>query len=291
MTVAFKELAGSPIEVFGIEGIKAERRLLCAYEDRYTVVTALLGDGGEFGGNPQCFYPNCGLARAIRVRIEPFEKKPDDQGAFDDLTADLNGYSGQFVELVVGYEALGLAGHPPHLPAPEQGTFLTYRMDFGGEYVALPGQSLQWQSDATLPVPPEAVPTLRVPIIEHHVTWQRVINPPWDAIRACVGSVNAASFLGAAAETLLFDGAKADRQFTGLDDLQEPQFGWRITYVFREKTIRVLDAANDQATYGWNHCYCSVPLPSAGWDRLVDSQGNAFYRTADFSPLFQFAAV
>jgi hypothetical protein len=53
----------------------------------------------------------------------------------------------------------------------------------------------------------------------------------------------------------------------------------------------VLDAANDQATYGWNHCYCSVPLPSAGWDRLVDSQGNAFYRTADFSPLFQFAAV
>ena len=189
---------------------------------------------------------------------------------------------------MVIYEVMG-PGSNCNLPSVTAGTVLSYRMDFGGEYVAIPSQSLSWQSDATLPVPAEAVPTVRVPITEHHVIWHRVLNPPWAAIRACVGAVNADVFLGAAAETLLFDGAKVDQQFAGLDDNDQPQFGWRLTYVFREKTIKVLDDPS-AASYGWNHSYRSLPPPSAAWDRLLDANGDTLYGTADFSTLFQFAA-
>ncbi len=290
MTVLFKELAGSPTETYGPEGMAAQRRLLCAYEDRLSVVAALLGTANASDGPWQAQYPGHPGVMATRVRVEPFEKKPDDQGAFLDLTADLNSYSNQFAQVVVSYELIDGGGYPK-MPGAQPGTILTYRMDFAGEYLTLPGQSLQWQSDATLPVPPDAVPTLRIPIVEHQLTWRHVIDPPWDAIRDCAGTVNNALFMGAAAETVLFDGARADREFVGLDDFQQPQFGWRITYVFREKAIKILDGIFGETTYGWNHCYCDVPFPNSCWDRLVDQNGNSLYATEDFDALFEFTAI
>jgi hypothetical protein len=283
MTVVFKELAGSPVESYDAHGMKAQRRLLCAYEDRQAVLATLAG-ASQLGGAAQAGYPGQPSVLAASVRIEPFEKNPDDQGTFDDVTSDLNSYSGQFVEVVVDY-ALAGGGHPS-LPRAEDGTLLTYHMDFGGEYVALPGHALLWQSDGTLPVTPDAVPTLRVPIVEHCVTWQRVASPPWSAIRACVGAVNASEFLSAAAETVLLDGARASRQFIGLDDLGQPQFGWRLTYVFREKTLKILDDDQGDLAYGWNHSYRADADNQIHWDRLVDDAGNALYRAVDFSPLF-----
>ena len=225
-----------------------------------------------------------------QVSVEPFEKRPDDQGEFNDLTADLNNYSNQFAQLVVDYEMID-PDLSMKLPKVHKSTLLSYRMDFGGEYIRLPGQSLQWQSDPSAPVPPDAAPTLRIPIVEHHVIWHRVIDPPWNAIRACAGTVNDDDFMGAAAETVLFDGARASREFAGLGDLLQPQFGWRITYVFREKAIKILDGSDGQATYGWNHCYRDVPPATACWDKLVDGNGNTLYKTADFNALFSFTAT
>ncbi len=290
MTILFKELAGSPAETYAWDGMTVQRRLLCAYEDRLKAVGVLLGRGDTFGGQPPAPYPACPSAVAIEVSVEPFEKRPDDQGEFDDLTADLNNYSNQFAELVVSYEMIDPT-LSMKLPKVQKSTLLSYRMDFGGEYVRLPGQALQWQSDPSAPVPPDAAPTLRIPIVEHHVTWHRVIDPPWDAIRACAGTVNDSDFMGAAAETALFDGARASREFAGMDDLLQPQFGWAITYVFREKAIKILDAGDGQETYGWNHCYRDVPPAAACWDKLVDACGNTLYKTSDFTTLFTFTAT
>jgi hypothetical protein len=97
--------------------------------------------------------------------------------------------------------------------------------------------------------------------------------------------------MGAAAETVLFDGAKADREFTGLDTSQRPQFGWRVTYVFREKAIKVFDDSGGETTYGWNHCYRDMLFPASSWDKLVDQNGNSLYQAVDFSPLFEFVAA
>ena len=284
MPIPFKELAGSPIETFGPEGMKAERRLLCAYEDRHAVVAALVGDGYAVGGGPRAPYPGRPDVAAIRVRVEPFHKKPDDQGEFDDLTADLNSYSLQFVELLVNYEILGSQGHPA-VPKSEPGTILTYRMDRAGENVTLPPYALRWAADLATPLADAAAPVVRIPIVEHHLTWHYVVRPPWEAIRRCTGAVNADAMLGAAAETLLLDGVKAERQLAGLDDLQQTRFGWQLSYVFREKAVKVLVG---DAVYGWNHGFGSPPNPEACWDRLVDQNGFALYRTVDFGPLLEF---
>lgn len=171
------------------------------------------------------------------------------------------------------------------LPEPESGTFLTYRMSARAEYIALSGQTMHWASDSSVPVPPDAIGSVRIPVIEHRITWHRAINPPWAAIRQCVGSVNNVPFLGAVAETVLFDGASTQRQFVRLNPLQQPEYGWRIDYTFLERAIHV-----DGATYGWNHRYRSLPQNYPGWDVLLDGNQNALYSTANLATLFQFAA-
>ena len=89
MTILFKELAGSPTETYGSDGMKAQRRLLCAYEDRLAAVAVLLGQGSVFGGQSPASYPGLSTAVAVEVQVEPFEKRPDDQGEFVDLTCRL----------------------------------------------------------------------------------------------------------------------------------------------------------------------------------------------------------
>jgi len=284
MTVAFKELAGSPVENYEPEGMKAERQLLCAWDDRGALVQELLGDGYEFGGTSRAQYPEKPGIVAMRARCQPFADDVTPQ-VLNELTEGLNSYSG-FAKVTVNYELL-LPADRDELPEVEDGTFLTYRMDFGGEYTEISGHSMAWETEAEAPVPPEAIPTVRVPIIEHHVTWHRVVNPPWQAIRDGVATVNSGAFMGAAAGTVLFDGATAEREFIRLDELAHPELGWRISYVFREKAIKT-GAGN---IVGWNHRYRSLPADDPGWDELADANGNRLYRSSDFTSLFQFAAL
>ncbi len=286
MTIAFKELAGSPTETFAPEGMKAQRRILVAWEDRHAMVGELLGDGYEFGTRGRAQYPNRNGVVAMRVKLEPWPQCPEDQGTFADIALDVNSYSGNYATIIIDYELLDTSGSRPKMPNIENETFLTYRMDFGGEYVEIPSQSMQWSDASGVPVPPEAVPTVRVPVVEHHVTWHRVINPPWTAIRNCAGTVNSAAFMGSPAETVLLDGVTADKEFVNIDSLNTPQFGWRIRYVFREKAIKW-----GRNVYGWNHAYRSLPADDPGWSKLVDQAGEGLYRTSDFIPLFQFAAT
>jgi hypothetical protein len=286
MTIAFKELAGSPTETFAPEGMKAQRRILVAWKDRHAMVGELLGNGFEFGTRGPAQYPNRNAVVAMRVKLEPWPQCPEDQGAFADIALDVNSYSGKFATIVIDYELLDTSGGRPDAPNIENETFLTYRMDFGGECIEIPSQSMQWYGASGVPVPPEAVPTVRVPVVEHHITWHRVINPPWTTIHNSVGTVNSAAFMGSPAETVLLDGVTADKEFVNIDSLNAPQFGWRIRYVFREKAIK-----SGGNVYGWNHAYRSLPADDPGWSKLVDQASEGLYRTSEFTPLFQFAAT
>lgn len=283
MTVAFKELAGSPVETYGPEGMKAQRVLLCAWDDRGQVVQQLLGDGYEYGGRGSAQYPDKPHVVAMRTRCEPFGDDVAPQ-VLSELTEGLNRYSG-FAKVTVSYELL-VSSQREDLPTIEQGTLLTYRQEPGGETMVLPGHSLAWEGAAGVAVPPEAVPAIRVPLVEHHFNWHRVVNPPWEAIRRCVGTVNDAAFLGAAAATVLFAGAAAQREFVRIDELANATLGWRIGYLFREKAVKT----GGGGVVGWNHAYRSLPADNPGWDELVDANGNRPYVSSDFSGLFQFGA-
>ena len=284
MTVAFKEFAGSPVETSGPDGMTAERVLLCAWDDRRQVVEQLLGDGYEYGGRGRARYPDRPDVVAMRTRCEPFTDDVVPQ-VLSELTEGLNRYNG-FAKVTVDYELLA-ASDRDDLPDAEDRTFLEYRQDFGRETMPLSGHGLTWQGSSGVPVPPVSVPSIRIPIVAHHLTWYRVLNPPWQAIRNSVGTVNGASFLGAAAGTMLFDGATAEREFVRIDAFGRPELAWRIGYVFREKAVKTAGGN----IVGWNHAYRSLPVDSPGWDRLVDSDGNPLYQSNDFSLLFRYAST
>lgn len=285
MTTPFRELAGSPVETFTADGMKARRRLVTAWEDRHALVAELLGQGYTLGAQGAASYPGRPMITAAEVRLEPWPAQAENQGAFTDVALQLNRYDGRFALVTVDYTLAEASAARDDLPSTEPDTFLTYRMDFGAEYEPWPAPALRWNSAVGVPVPPDAAPSVRVPIAEHHVTWHRVARPPWEAIRACIGAVNAATFLGAASETLLLDGATAEKQFLGADEAQQPRFGWRISYVFREKAV--VAGGN---VYGWNHRFRHLPRDNPGWDRLLDLSGGSLYRSVDFTPLFFFAA-
>ena len=282
MSVPFKELAGSPQESYGPDGMKAQRRLLCAWEDRQALVRKLLGDGYDFGAR-RAGLPAGRAVVAMRVAVAPFESRPDHQPRFDDVTRHVNGYSGQYAELTVEYELLDANRSRRDLPEPEPHTFLTYRMDSWGQYLALAQQSHVWQSHPDVAWPAAAFPSIRIPHPQHRVQWHRVLDPPWEAIRQCVGCVNAAEFLGAPAETLLLEGIAADHEFIALDAFQEPAYAWRLQYVFREKAVKY-----GGGVYGWNHAFRPLPATTPGYERLCDGNGAGLYATADFARLFRY---
>ncbi|MEN6406837.1 MAG: hypothetical protein ABFC77_10225 [Thermoguttaceae bacterium] len=284
MSIAFKELAGSPTENYGPDGVQAQRRLVCAWDDRAAMVEELLGDGYEFGGRRRANYPGTANVVAMRAQVEAFGDDVVPQ-ALSDLTEGLNAYRG-FAKVTVDYELLATADRDD-LPAAVEGTFLAYRMRRGWETISLRGDDLQWEDEPSAEVPVEAIGAIRIPIVEHRLTWRRVVRPPWTAIRAATGTVNDAKFLGAAAGTLMFDGAAAEHEFLRISDADDVEFAWRLEYIFRERTARLLIPG---VAAGWNHQYRPTPIGSANWDRLHSvAQSNHFiYRACDFGTLLKY---
>ena len=234
MTIAFKELAGSPLEHYSSAGMTAQRRLACAWDDRAALVRELLDDNYEFGASNPAGYPGASAVVAARVHIEPLAEDLVEQ-SLTSLTAGLNAYRG-FALLTVDYELLGTAEHAD-LPRVDASTVLTYRTEPAEETLTLPGDDVLWQGNPSATFPPDAIATLRLPAMRHRLTWHRVVRPPWSAIRASTGTLNSAEFLSVAAGKLLFEGARAERELIQVSELDEPRFGWRIEYLFRENPL------------------------------------------------------
>jgi hypothetical protein len=254
MSVRFKELAGSPVEDYGPEGMTAERRILCAWEDRLAMATELLGAGYSLGATGTAVYPGRPSMVAVRVKVEPFEARPDPQGAFSQIASQLNAYHGQLARLTIDYEPAAAAASVEGLPEVAVGTTVDYRLSTAVAEVV----SAQTGAEVA------------VPVIAHHVIWQPVLRPPWGAIRASVGTVNGETFLGASAGRLLLASVATRRIFTGVEE-QQPQFAWRMHYVFHEWGA--------QTGLGWEAVVgASGPIPPGG-----EPAG----RNADFSALLQ----
>jgi hypothetical protein len=234
MSTLFKELPGSPRENFDPDGMTAVRQLICAWDDRRALVEEILGDGYEFGGQNPVHYPGVSSVVAVRVQVEPLADDLVKQ-ELAELTDGPNAYQG-FARLTVNYELLVPADRA-NLPEIEPQTFLTYRMDQSTETVTFAGEELYWPGNPEATFPSDAEGNLLLPVTIHRLTWHRAVNPPWSAIRTSSGTFNDAPFLGAAAGTLLFDGAVAEREFLRISDLDTPEFGWRIEYFFREKPL------------------------------------------------------
>jgi hypothetical protein len=243
MPAPFNELSGSPLETFAPDGMKANRRLICAWADRRALVAELLG------GAAPANYPDSPNLVAVRIDVEPLADDLVRQD-FTSLTEGLNAYQG-FAKITVHYELLASSPGATFLPDVPVNTFLTYETDCDAQTVRVPGDALGWFANQSTTVssspplvgvpisvfPAAAEGEVLLPVTIHRLAWHRVAAPPWTAIRECQGTLNADAFLGAAAGQLLFDGAKATRELLTFSDPNTPQFAWRLEYRFREKPL------------------------------------------------------
>ena len=280
MSVPFKELGGSPQEEYTLEGFRAQRQFLIAWDDRDAFAGEVLGAVAQHGATTWVQYPGKPTAFAVRLRYEPFDPDNPDCKALTDLAEGLNGYTSSFAKVTVDYQTVSPQDRQDG-PQAETGTHLTYRMEWGVEPQELLPGGWTWQDQPALPAPADLVPAKAVPFTDHHLTWSQVIYPPWDAIRTLQGKINSAAFLGCAPGTVLFMGAEANKLYRSGLETGASEFCWRIHYVFRQRALK----QGGQAL-GWNHFWRPDP---PGW-AVLQSAAGPLYEAADLSLLFQSAS-
>lgn len=179
-----------------------------------------------------------------------------------------------------------LAKWPCDIPQPDLGNTgeLVMRSRSSMQVLLLPSDFFAYESNTdrekTGKVPPKdgLEGRIFIPTTEYQLQWYYVDEPPiklWD--EGYVGRVNESTFLGAEAETILFEGydLEPSTQF----QITDP-FAFTLTLHMRKR--RIVDG---EEIRGWNH-----ELHREGWERvqMKDSSGEFRnrYLTVDFSSMF-----
>ena len=141
-------------------------------------------------------------------------------------------------------------------------SWATQNIDFGYETYPAPSSALHFTGDgAKIDFPMQ----ITIPVISMDITWPQYPVMPMSKIEPYVGHVNASTFLGRAAETVFFIGAKTTQET--MSDGTKVQ---KVTLSFKYR-------ANP-----WNEF---LRQDSIVFMRVEDGSGNAFYKTADFGAL------
>jgi hypothetical protein len=242
MSIAYKELTGSPVEQYGADGMTATRLFICPWDDRDSFVQEILGEGYQSGISDPVAYPGAGRVAAITVKVEPLADDLEIQD-LGDLAGGLNAYQG-FAKVTVSYKKqTDIVAIHVVAGITLQGQ-LTYSTELTYDLLTLPGGGLYLPGNTQVAFPSAAQGTVRIPVTKHILTWSGVTNPPWTAIRNSKGTWNNAEFLGAPAGTLLFDGATVKGVFPSLSSLSECPDGCVLEYTFREKPLAAQSSIN-----------------------------------------------
>lgn len=169
---------------------------------------------------PEAFASNSSLY-ALRCRVEGLGKPQTDVEG----NIDYDGGAKITVEYgTLPFRTVSGSGSPDD---PQSQTFLTEEISFNAEFLSLPQQKFQWQSDSEELGNEDVSPGKLVPKAEWVLTRHHVPSLPRETIFAALGKVNSTPLSGAAAETLLFAGAQARREISS-----EGEPSWKITYTF-----------------------------------------------------------
>lgn len=161
-------------------------------------------------------------------------------------------------------------------------TAFTMRTSIGADFITYPSAALEWAVD--IPGSPRSLGDdvqagVRSLNKEHTLTWKRVKTPPWVYILFALGKVNAAEFIGAQPECLLFNGVEATRDYTGLGTTL-----WTLEYKFSEKNSSA-NPFSDAEQKGWNHFLRHSVTPIDFHRVQFRDSGAPIYRLADFTRL------
>ncbi|MGA2799517.1 MAG: hypothetical protein ABSE63_18190 [Thermoguttaceae bacterium] len=242
MSIAYKELTGSPIEQYDANGMTATRLFICPWDDRDSFVQEILGEGYQSGISDPVAYPGAGGVAAIKVKVEPLADDLEIQD-LGDLAGGLNAYQG-FAKVTVSYKKQTDTVALNVVAGIASQSQLTYSTELTYDAVTLPGGDLYLPGNTQVAFPTAAQGTVCIPVTKHILTWSGVTSPPWSTIRSCKGTWNNAEFLGAPAGTLLFDGATAKGIFPSISSLSECPDGCVLEYTFRERPLVAQSSVN-----------------------------------------------
>ncbi|MBX7164807.1 MAG: hypothetical protein K1X74_00540 [Pirellulales bacterium] len=285
MPVAVEELEGSPTMRQTLDGFTATRVLRIAWNDWPALVAELWGSyrlvGATFVYTPPAPFPGVSGAVATDVRIEPFDPGHPVGPAVLTSTTGLNSYPSG-ARVTVTYEPLwSLTGGRNDLPNVPSGTILLFQADLSSELERAEARHFRWDVAGSPMVDDDTALPILVPTDELRLSWQRVPSPPWSAIVDLRGKLNASTFVGYPAETLIFLGARVRRDFQFIDTGL-----WRLDYFFKARTVT--STANGTTKLGWNHRWRGAAFGGEHWLRVVDDGNRRLYATGDFDGLFAF---
>jgi hypothetical protein len=241
----------------------AVRTMLCAWEDRITVIEQVRGGGTEVGSvyyyTPLAAYPDAPFLAFDSIHVEGL---PGEDG----LTVGPNGMVGyKYARLRITYKSLDYF---------DGVTTGTTSLDFATQVVGLPRSAPTYQFPDGTPLSPQDSPPLRVGIVTIVQTRKNLAELPTALVQGLAGCVNSIAFLGGNPATVLFDGAHADRRLTTLG-----AENWDMTYKFLYLPT------------GWNNLLQPSSIVSSstsvGTFQQVTriSNGSTLYPTADLTPL------
>jgi hypothetical protein len=240
-------------ERFGRNGSEAVRTVVCNWSDRVTLINNTLGSSTIVGGTAVYVAP---LQYPDAPWLYLHEIEPEGVGVKSVGANGMVGYELCRMRLI--YRPLDFTG------GQEVGE---ENLDFSGQVISYPGNepSLFWNGDLSSPVDASANP----PIHFNTVNFTRVLRSapalPVSVILSLVDTVNNATFLGAAAGQLRFNGARSHRRF-----IPGGALNWDIAFGF---TFR---------SQPWNNMF----HPSTGtWDPVENKSGSPLYGAGDFTLL------
>ena len=242
----------------------------CAGVDALALIAELVNEGlpgawGQVAGE--------GVIRPQRFTIEPL----------DPGTIPLANGTPEYAKVTASHalDFLDVA-FPQQIERPEYAAYTTLKLEtkFSGQWLSLDARAIKIdpnQGGGPYPAMRHGTNIL-IPLIDYHLEWGRV--RPDDANRMnfaeYIGKVNASTFLGAPAETLLCEAAEIKPGF-----VINPPYPRAYTATVVLKQLRI--PSDPENPLGWNHKYDE----NAGWVKYTLSNGALGYPTAIFGLIFE----
>jgi hypothetical protein len=241
----------------------ATRTLLCAWEDRVTIINQIRGGASIIGGyyyyTDSQVYPDAPFLPFDSIHVEGIA---GDGG----LSVGPNGMVAyKYARIHIVYKTLDYI---------EGVTTGTLSLDYATQFVSLPQSASTYQFADGTALSPQDSPPLRRGIVSMVQTRKNLADLPSALVQSVCGCVNSVEFLGGAPGTVLFDGGHADRRLTMTGDEN-----WDMTYKFLYDPI------------GWNYLLqpstTGTSTGVVGTYQLVTriSDGSTLYPSTDLNQL------